>query len=104
MAIGSITGLTKSIFDYFNPSALNPIVLIFHTSIIILWILSVRWIYFKNGAVFLESHPGIIEYRGLRGRSNITAKQIKMFFPLMLLGGIAAMVMMWVFKIAIPAL
>ena len=98
IAIGNLSGMTKSIFDFFNPRALNPIVLIFHASIIILWTLSVRWIYFRNGAAFLESHPGLIGKHGFSGNSDVTAKQIKIFFPLMLLGGIVGMIMMWVTK------
>lgn len=68
---------------------MNPIVLLFHASIVAIWILSVRWIYFKDGAEFLERHPGLL-------RGNPTAKSIKIFFPFMLIGGIAGMVMMWV--------
>jgi hypothetical protein len=41
VAFGNLTGLTNSIFDFFNPGALNPVVLIFHASIIVLWVLSV---------------------------------------------------------------
>jgi hypothetical protein len=102
IAIGNLSGLTNSISDFFNPRAMNPIVLIFHASIIVLWILSVRWIYFKDGAAFLESHPGLIKKSSFTGNSNVTAKQIKIYFPLMLLGGIVGMIMMWVMKI--PAL
>jgi len=40
--------------------------------------------------------PGLIQKSSFSGSKNVTAKQIKMFFPLMLLGGIAGMIMMWV--------
>ena len=93
--IGSLSGLTQNIFEYFNPKAMNPIVLTFHFSIIILWILSVRWIYFKNGAEFIEKHPGLFRISSLNGVSDATAKQVKLFFPLMLLGGIIGMYLMW---------
>jgi hypothetical protein len=102
IAIGNLTGMTNSIFDFFNPRALNPIVLIFHASIIVLWLLSIRWIYFRNGAAFLERHPGFIEKHGFSGNSAVTAKEIKTFFPLMLLGGIVGMIMMWLIKIPTP--
>ena len=102
IAIGNLSGMTKSIFDFFNPRAMNPIVLIFHASIIVLWILSVRWIYFRNGADFLERHPGLIGKHGFIGNSNVTAREIKIFFPLMLLGGIAGMIMMWIMQIPAP--
>jgi len=95
MMIGDLSGVTNNSFDYFNPRSMNPMVLIFHLSIVVLWILSVRWIYFKKGAEFIEKHPGLFKMSSFSGSSNITAKQIKTFFPLMLLGGIAGMIMMW---------
>ena len=99
IAIGTISGLTNSTFDYFNPKSLNPMVLIFHASIIVLWILSVWWIYFKNGAEFIEEHPGLLQKSSFSGNTNVTAKQIKQFFPIMLLGGIVGMIMIWIMDI-----
>lgn len=96
MMIGNLSGMTQNTFDYFNPKAMNPMVLIFHFSIIVLWVLSVRWIYFKNGAEFIESHPGLLQRSSFRGNTNVTAKQIKLFFPLILFGGIVGMIMMWI--------
>lgn len=102
MMIGNLSGITQSTFEYFNPKAMNPMVLIFHCSIIVLWILSLRWIYFKNGAEFIETHPGLMQKSSFSGKTNITAKQIKLFYPLMLLGGIAGMVIMWISDIPVP--
>lgn len=102
MAIGNLSGMTNNTFEYLNPKTMNPIVLIFHASIIVLWILSINWIYFKNGAEFIEQHPGLIRKSSFSGNTNVTAKQIKLFFPLMLLGGIAGMIMMWLMNIPIP--
>lgn len=94
MGIGNLTGATKSFLSYLHPSGLNPMVLAFHGSIIVLWVLSVRWIYFRRGAEMLASHPGFFN-RGLLGEDS-TAKQIKWFFPVMLAGGILGLTMMWV--------
>lgn len=102
MMVGNLSGITQSTFEYFNPKTMNPMVLIFHFSIIILWVLSVRWIYFKNGAEFIETHPGLIQKSSFSGNTSVTAKQIKLFFPLMLLGGIAGMVMMWFMNFPTP--
>ena len=102
MMIGNLSGMTQNTFEYFNPKAMNAIVLVFHFSIILLWVLSVRWIYFKNGAEFIETHPGLIQKSSLSGNTNVTAKQIKLFFPLMLLGGIAGMIMMWIMDFPTP--
>ena len=104
MGFGIISGLTTTIFDYFDPKSMNAIVLVFHLSIIVLWGLSTRWIYFKQGAEFLEKHPGLIQMKGFGNRSDVTVKQIKLFYPLMLAGGIFAMVMMWVTDIPTPQL
>jgi len=102
MMIGNLSGITNNTFEYFNPKAMNPMVLIFHFSIVVLCILSVRWIYFKNGAEFLEAHPGLFQKSSFSGNANVTAKQIKIFFPIMLLGGIAGMGMMWIIDFPIP--
>jgi len=48
MSIGDLSGATKNIFEFFFPSDMNPIVLIFHASIIIIWMLSGWWIYFNK--------------------------------------------------------
>ena len=74
---------------------MNPIVLLFHVAIVILWGLSIWWIYFRDGAAFIEKHPGLVQKSSFSGNHNVTAKQIKLFYPLMLLGGIIAMIMMW---------
>lgn len=91
MGIGNIVGFTHNTFEYLNPNQLKPIVLAFHASIIILWICLIIWIYFMNGAEFLEKHPGLL-------RHNPTAKHIKFMTPIMLLGSIIAIIMMWNFN------
>ncbi|MCU4165482.1 hypothetical protein [Carboxylicivirga caseinilyticus] len=95
IAIGNLSGLTHSIFDYVNPKTMNPIVLVFHGAIAFLWILCVRWVYFKGGAEFFETHPGLFQKSSLSGKTNITAKQVKLYLPLIILSGIFAMIMMW---------
>lgn len=102
MAIGNLSGLTNSAFEYLTPGTMNPVVLVFHASIIALWILSIRWIYFKNGAEFIARHPGIFRKTSFSGNTNATAKQIKFLFPLLLLGGVAGMIMMWMMDIPQP--
>ena len=95
MGIGNLSGLTNDIQEFFTPRLMNPIVLTFHASLVICWTLSFRWIYFKNGAEFIEKHPGLVERPSLSGNSTVTARQVKIFYPLMLLVGIFALVMMW---------
>ena len=95
MMIGDLSGLTQNIFEYLTPKAMNPIVLIFHFSIISLWILCARWIYFKKGAEFFESHPGLVQKKGFGGNANLTAKEVRLFFSLILVGNMVGMMIMW---------
>ncbi len=99
MGVGNLSGMTSNTFEYFNPRSLNPIVLILHASIIVEWILSIIWIYFFNGGEFIEKHPGLFENFFLSKRKNVNAKDVKVYLPLMLLGGIIGMVIMWVMDI-----
>ncbi len=98
MGIGNVTGLTDNGFQYFYPRSLNPAVLVFHASIIFLWIYGAIWIYKKQGAEFIEAHPGFVYSRGFLKcqNKNLTAKQVKFFYPLMVCGGVVAMAMMWI--------
>ncbi|QHW01012.1 hypothetical protein [Spirosoma endbachense] len=98
MAMGSLTGRTTSVYDYFHPGTLtlNPFVLLLHLYIIVIWILAVRWIYFKQGAEILVRHPGVFTYRGLGNSVTPTSTIIKIVFALALLGGIVGMTRMWI--------
>ena len=60
-------------------------------------------IYFKDGAEFMEKHPGLIIKKGFSvDAEKVTAKQIKIFFGLGLIGGIFGMVILWVRDISLP--
>ena len=102
IGIGNLSGMTSNIFDYFNPKTLNPMVLLFHASIIVLWILAVYWIYFKNGAEFIEKHPGLIVKQYPSSDRNPSVSSIKILSPLILFGGVVTMVMMWVIDFPTP--
>ncbi|TKG90741.1 hypothetical protein EYV94_23035 [Puteibacter caeruleilacunae] len=97
--VGSLSGITESVFEYLTPRLLNPVVLLFHLSVIVLWALSIRWVYFKKGAEFIEQHPGIFQRKGFNGTKDITAKQVKLILPFLIIGGLAAMVMMWTLEV-----
>ncbi len=94
MGIGCLTGLTNGIPEYSSPREMNPVVLALDFSIIILWVLSFRWIYFRNGAEFLERHPGIF-FRPtiLNKNGKVTARDIKRRYSFILLCWI---IMMWI--------
>lgn len=94
MAIGSLSGLVSKPTAYFHPASLNPMVIVFNVSIIFLWVLLTRWIYFKQGAEFLERHPGLF-HNGFNHNTNATATQIKLFYAFALIGGIGGLLLTW---------
>ncbi|NVJ61537.1 MAG: hypothetical protein HWE27_14170 [Gammaproteobacteria bacterium] len=102
MGVGNLTGYTNYIFEYFHPRTLNLAVLAFHGSILILWLLSIYWVYFNHGAEMIERHPGFFRISGPTGSFDVTAKQVKLFLPLLLLGGVIVFAAMWLD--AFPAL
>lgn len=46
--------------DYLNPSAENLFVLIWYTTVLILWLLISYWILFRGGAAFISKYPGAL--------------------------------------------
>ena len=101
MGIGILSGTVNSLFEFFTPALLNPVVLLFHGVIIAIWIYTFRLVYYGNGAEFIENHPGIIKFNGMSGRVHPTAKQVKRFFPIALIGGIIAMTAMWFIEVPV---
>lgn len=97
MGIGQVSGMTKNTFEYSNPATTNPIILCFWVYLILIYILMGYKIYFKNGAEFIEQHPGLI----LVGGASITAIAVKLLFPVFALVGIGAVTMMWFLNIAV---
>jgi len=96
VGIGNLTRITTYTFQYFNPQSLNPFVLLFHLSIIILWIYAFLWIFKKEGAEFIEQHPGLFNDIGIgKMQSELNAQKIKGLFILMSFGSLVALIMMW---------
>jgi hypothetical protein len=95
MMIGDLGGFTKSAFDFLTPHTMNPIVLVFHLSIFVLWILLAWWVYFRNGAEFLATHPGLLNNNSLSSNGSYSVNQIKWIVPFILLGGVTGFIMMW---------
>jgi hypothetical protein len=101
MLLGNLTGTTHSVFDYFNPRGLNPIVLMFHFSIVALYLAMFFWIFINDGADFLSRHPGVLVFRFFGEIKNVISPlSIKLFFALILLSGSGAMLTMWFEKIS----
>jgi hypothetical protein len=89
MGIGIVFGGVPSFFSFFGLNEGNPFVLAFHVSIIVLWILSIWWLYFKGGAEFLAKYPGAF------GPAIRSPTIIKIFSGLILAGGLMVMIIMW---------
>lgn len=103
IGIGNTFGFTESVFDYFQPSKMNPMVLLFHFSIIVIWILLIRFIFLKDGAKFLENHPGIIRVNSFGNVNDHPSENtIKLITIVGIIGGIIAISMMWFVAIPFP--
>jgi hypothetical protein len=89
MGLGIMVGGTSSVFEYFDPRPGNPYVIAFHVTIIVLWALTIFWIYLAGGAEFLVKYPGVMN---LEIKSPLV---LKLLIALMLLGGIAVEIAMW---------
>ena len=89
MGIGILVGGVQTVYDYSDPRAGNPYVIAFHSTIFILWALSVLWIYVGNGAEFLVKHPGWMNYNI---KSPLT---LKLLLALFFFGGAFAEIAMW---------
>ena len=89
MGIGVLLGGVPSAFSFFKPRDGNIFVLAFHASIVILWILSIWWLYFKGGAEFLVKYPGVFN------QDIQSPILLKIYFGLALAGGVMGMVFMW---------
>ncbi len=92
MGFGMLTGITKSMEEFFYPQLLNPVVLIFNFYVAFVWIYGSYWIYFKGGAEMIIKHPGLIRNSSYTNDENLNIKIIKFFWALMILGGIISLV------------
>ena len=87
MGAGILSGSVENVPSYFNPKN-GAFVILFYASIVVLWIASIYWVFFKNGVEKLMRHPGILSPKI---KSPIV---IKAYFILAILGGIAGLSVM----------
>jgi hypothetical protein len=83
------TGRVHSIFSFFRPRDGNPFVLVWFALVIAEWILGFWWLFFRRGAEFLVDHPGFMRYEAK------SPTRLKVFYCLMILGGIFGLTIMW---------
>ena len=89
MGAGIVSGGVPTVFHYFNPRN-GPVVVAWYATIVALWIASVYWLFFRQGAETLAAHPGLFNLPGNR------PWVVKAFFLLCLAGGIAGLTAMLV--------
>ena len=97
MGAGILFGGVPSTFHYFNPRN-GPWVIAFYVSVVTMWILGVRWIYFQNGAEELVTCSGLF-----RVPFAVTPLMIKLYIALMIAGGVVGLSMMLTGNFQAPA-
>ncbi len=89
MGLGALSGGAPSIRDYFRPQDMNPYVLAFFGSVVLLWILCTWWLFARGGAETMARHPGLIQ-------PHIDSPRLlKVLWALGLVGGVAGLVSMF---------
>jgi len=97
MGFGILFGGVPSTFHYFNPRN-GPMVVAWYATIVALWIASVYWIFFREGAQTL------IEYSGLLSLPSRNPNTIKLIFLLCLAGGVLGLLAMLFGDIPVPGI
>jgi hypothetical protein len=87
MGVGVVFGEVRSVFDYFDPQN-GPYVVAWYVSVVIIWVLLARWVFFAGGADELVKHPGLLNHPPQDPRT------VKGLLVLMLMGGVAGLTMM----------
>jgi hypothetical protein len=87
MGFGIVSGNVSNVLAFFRPRDGNPYVLAFFGCIVSEWILTIYWVFFRNGAETLCQYPGFL--RGMP--SNPT--MVKGFTLLCIAGGAVALFM-----------
>ncbi len=102
MGVGILSGDVSTVFDYFRPKEGNIYVLAFFGVLFFEYTLGTLWLFARGGAEVLAKHPGFIQMRGTKTKDITNPTQIKIFWLLCLIGGVAAFFMMWHSNIEIP--
>jgi len=82
MGVGIELGGVPRLSSYFRPRDGNPFVLAWFGVVIALWVFGFHWLFARRGAEFLVEHPGL-----LRGAPE-SPSMIRIFYCLMVAGGV----------------
>ena len=78
MGLGQLSGSTSSVWDYFRPQDMNPFVLAFVGSVLLLSLAMLYWVFSMEGArktVELK----LMHVSGFSGSAPATERQVKLF-------------------------
>lgn len=89
MGLGSLVGGVPSVFEFFQPSLGNPWVILWHITLILLWIAGFVWLFVGTGAQFLVNHPAFFNFK------PTSAWQIRLWYLACVAGGVLAEILMW---------
>jgi len=96
MGIGCTIGDVPSVLHYFRPRDGNPYVIAFFASIFFIYGLGTYWLFARNGAEMLTRHRGLF---------NVDFKSplmVKLFWLLLVTGGMAGVLVMLLLDIPLP--
>ncbi len=98
MGAGILCGAVPSTLHYLNPRN-GPFVIVFYATVVVLWIASFQWLFFRGGAEALLAHPGLLNLP----RNLNRPWTVKLWFLLCLAGGVAGLLMMIFLNIQVPS-
>ena len=103
MGFGCTVGGVPSVWHYFRPRDENPFVLAWFACIFVLWLYGTYWLFLRNGAEKLATHPGAIKFSyGLECKDITNPNLIKLLWLLALAGGVVGVALMWTSDIPVP--
>ncbi len=95
MGLGILFGGVPTIWHYLNPRN-GPVVLIWYGTVVVLWVASIYWVFFRRGAEMLVAHPGLFNLPSDR------PWMLKGYFLLCLAGGVAGLLMLILWDVPSP--
>ncbi len=102
MGIGCTIGGVPTVFHYFRPRDGNTFVLAWWGAVLVLYIVSIYWVFFCGGVEKLGNYQ-FFYYRYIGSSVPISSPNaIKLLFALCLAGGIIAAVFMWTVDMPLP--
>jgi hypothetical protein len=100
MGIGLLSGAVPSVWHFYRPRDLNPVVLAFLGFTVIFWLVSIWWT-FKGGAEKITEHD-LIAFYVLGKRKKLSPGQFKAIVIVCILGGLIGLYLSLTRDVPIP--